>query len=101
VPGLAAKPVIDTDIVVTTLRNLAHITDALLTLTCEPQGNLRIKGREAFRAPEGFPKHNLYVCEAGSLPLRNHLVLRDHLRSHPGSRVAYETTLGFVAFRLY
>ena len=89
VPGLAVKPVIDMDIIVTTLRNLPHITRALSTLGYEPRGNLGIEGREAFRAPEGFPIHHLYVCEDGSLPLRNHLILRDHLRSHPNARAAY------------
>ena len=33
--------------------------------------------------------HHLYVCREGVTPLRNHLALRDYLRSHPDKVVAY------------
>lgn len=35
------------------------------------------------------PAHNLYVCPAGSLGLRNHLLFRDYLRSHPDRAAEY------------
>lgn len=37
----------------------------------------------------GLPTHNLYVCVEGCASLRNHLALRDYLRSHPDATRAY------------
>ena len=35
------------------------------------------------------PAHNLYVCVEGCDSLRNHLLLRDHMRAHPQDAKAY------------
>jgi GrpB-like predicted nucleotidyltransferase (UPF0157 family) len=83
VPGLAAKPVIDISVVVKTDADVPRTIAALATLGYAHRGNLGIEGREAFRAPANLPPHHLYVCPAGSLALRNHIVLRDYLRAHP------------------
>src|SRR5262245_3754558 len=37
------------------------------------------------------PAHHLYVCPRDSLALRNHVVFRDHLRSHPSDVVVYSS----------
>jgi len=89
VPGLAAKPVIDADLVIPSRDELPETITRLRTLCYEPLGDLGIADREAFREPAGTPRHNLYVCPEGSLALRNHLALRDHLRSHPEGVEAY------------
>src|SRR6266571_937284 len=89
VRGLAAKPVIDLDIVIPS-RNETPIAVAQLgQMGYEHLGDLGIEDREAFRAPEGGPAHNLYVCPRYSLALRNHLALRDHLRAHSADVAAY------------
>ena len=36
-----------------------------------------------------FASLNVYVCSAGSLGLRNHLAVRDHLRARPEAVAAY------------
>lgn len=82
VPGLAAKPVIDIDIVVTP----EHVEAAIgrvVRLGYEHRGDLGIAGREAFRRPAGSPPHHLYLCASNSPALANHLAVRDHLRANP------------------
>ena len=89
VPGLAAKPVIDIDVIVASPAEVPEAIARLGTLGYRHLGDLGIAGREAFRRPPGLPAHNLYVCPQGIESLRNHLTIRDHLRSHPESREAY------------
>ena len=45
-------------------------------------------GREAFHAPDA-PRRNVYVCTAGTTNVRNHLAVRDVLRSRDDLRDAY------------
>jgi GrpB-like predicted nucleotidyltransferase (UPF0157 family) len=89
VPGLAAKPIIDLDIVVADRAAVAAAIEVLAGLGYEHLGDLGVKDREAFRRPPGSERHNLYVCPAGGEGLRNHLAVRDHLRSHPGAVAEY------------
>ncbi|MCO4745962.1 MAG: GrpB family protein [Proteobacteria bacterium] len=88
VPGLAAKPVIDLDIIVDA-NALPATLEALAPLGYQHRGELGIRGRHAFTRPKGAVAHNLYVCIDGSLGLRNHLALRSHLRAHPEDAAAY------------
>lgn len=88
VPGLAAKPVIDLDVVV----DAAHVPRAITLLEAggyRHRGNLDIEGREAFHAPDGLPRHNLYVCVEGGRAVTNHLAFRDHLRNDAQARDTY------------
>ena len=99
VPGLAAKPIIDIDLVIDDHKKLNPVISVLNTLGYEHVGDMGITDREAFKresalTPEdGFlgdwPAHNLYVCIEGSIALRNHLTLRDFLRSHPDKMREY------------
>jgi GrpB-like predicted nucleotidyltransferase (UPF0157 family) len=89
VPGLAAKPVIDMDIVIPSRNEFPVIAMRLATLGYQHRGNLGIEDREAFWAPERRSDHHLYVCPRDSVALRNHIALRDHLRAHPLDAAAY------------
>jgi GrpB-like predicted nucleotidyltransferase (UPF0157 family) len=89
VPGLAAKPIIDIDVIVPTRAEIPAVIDRLATVGYVHQGNLGIEDREAFRSPAGLSAHHLYVCVRGSAALTNHLALRDYLRGHPDRAVAY------------
>ena len=89
VPGLSGKPRIDIDIVIGSSAHLPTVVDRLGMLGYSHRGNLGIEGRDVFDACIDSPPHNLYVCPAGALSLRNHLTLRDHLRSHPLDAAAY------------
>jgi GrpB-like predicted nucleotidyltransferase (UPF0157 family) len=88
VPGLAAKPVIDLDVVVAE-DNVALAIERLSKLGYVHRGDLGIPAREAFRRPTGSRPHNLYVCPSGSPALVNHLALRDYLRANPEAAAEY------------
>lgn len=89
VPGLAAKPIIDMDIVVQHPADIPGIIAALAPLGYKHQGDLGIAGREAFSRPAHTPAHNLYLGLASAPSIRNHLLLRDYLRQHPQAVQAY------------
>ena len=89
VPGLAAKPIIDLDVVVASEETVARCVDRLAPLGYVHGGTLGLEGRHAFFPPPASAAHHLYACVEGSLALRNHLGLRDHLRSHPEDARAY------------
>jgi GrpB-like predicted nucleotidyltransferase (UPF0157 family) len=89
VPRLSAKPIIDVDVVVASADKIPAVIERLEKIGYEHQGNLGIEGREAFKAPPGSIRQNFYVCVEGALALRNHLILRNHLRSNAESRRAY------------
>jgi GrpB-like predicted nucleotidyltransferase (UPF0157 family) len=89
VPGLAAKPVIDIDVLLAPEAELAAAIDRLATIGYGYQGDLGIPGREAFRAADGNPPHNLYVCLPDSREFQRHLIFRDYLRRHPQDAKVY------------
>jgi GrpB-like predicted nucleotidyltransferase (UPF0157 family) len=99
VEGLAAKPVIDIDIIIDTPTHLPAIIQKLKLMGYEHRGNLGITDREAFKGKTDqvpfdgsrrtWPKHHLYVCPADSISLKNHLALRDFLRSNPNKAQQY------------
>jgi GrpB-like predicted nucleotidyltransferase (UPF0157 family) len=91
--GLAAKPVIDIDLVIRDRKDLDLLIERLALLGYEHRGTLGITDRDAFmrksdKTPEDgssrtWQKHNLYVCPADSISLKNHIALRDFLRNNP------------------
>jgi GrpB-like predicted nucleotidyltransferase (UPF0157 family) len=88
VVGLAAKPVIDIDVIV----DGADVPAAIAALTAVGyvhRGDLGVIDRDAFRAPDDDPRRNVYVCRRGSLNVRNHLAVRDVLRQRPDLRDEY------------
>ncbi len=89
VPGLAAKPIIDIDIVIDDMARLPAIIAALASIGYEHRGNQGIVDREAFKRPDAEVRHNLYVCPKDSIALRNHLCLRDALRADTTLRDEY------------
>jgi GrpB-like predicted nucleotidyltransferase (UPF0157 family) len=88
VPGLAAKPIIDIDIVVRE-SEVAAASGVLMSLGFTPQGDLGVPERWAFRAPARLPRTNTYVIVDGCLSLRNHLAVRDVLRADEALRDEY------------
>ena len=83
VPGLAAKPVIDVDVVVRRAADVPVAIERLRDLGYVYQGDKGIPGRAAFLWPPAAPRHHLYVVVAESKPHLDHLRFRDHLRSNP------------------
>jgi GrpB-like predicted nucleotidyltransferase (UPF0157 family) len=89
VPGLAAKPIIDLDVLLASADYLPETIRRLATLGYEHEGDLGITGREAFRHPPTLFAHHLYVCPPDSEEFRRHILLRNYLRSHPAEVAAY------------
>ena len=91
VPGLAAKPIIDIDIVIEDTGHFEKVKAALETIGYQHEGDLGIKGREAFKydGKDHLRKHHLYVCAKDSEELKRHLSFRDYLRAHPDTVKEY------------
>jgi GrpB-like predicted nucleotidyltransferase (UPF0157 family) len=89
VPGLAAKPIIDMDVVIPSRSDVPTAVDRLSRLGYKHRGDLGIAGREAFSHPPGLPPHHLDVCARDSEELMHHILFRDYLRAHPDEARAY------------
>jgi GrpB-like predicted nucleotidyltransferase (UPF0157 family) len=89
VPGLAAKPIVDLDVVIADRGDLPEVVRRLQPFGYHHEGDLGVPGREAFTTPPGSPAHHLYVCAAGSEPLLRHLAFRDALRTDARTAGAY------------
>lgn len=91
VPGLAAKPIIDLDIVVSSPDDVGIVIDRLATLGYRWRGALGVTGREAFKQPpdDGLPRHHLYVVVENNKAHLDHWLLRDLLRQDPTARERY------------
>lgn len=88
VTGLAAKPILDIDVIVEGSDVPAAVA-ALESVGYVHRGDLGVVAREAFRAPDAAPRRNVYVCTAGSTNVRNHLAVREVLRTRDDLRDAY------------
>jgi GrpB-like predicted nucleotidyltransferase (UPF0157 family) len=109
VPGLAAKPIIDLDVVLVSIVNLPSVISLLGELGYFHQGDLGISNREAFGRdandvprlgkPRPWPRHHLYVCSQDSRELRRHIILRDYLRANPSEASKYEALKRQLASR--
>jgi GrpB-like predicted nucleotidyltransferase (UPF0157 family) len=89
VPGLAAKPVVDVDVVVRAPEDVLPAIERLRGLGYVWQGDEGVRGREALLRPPGKPPHHLYVVVAGSRPHLDHVDFRDRMRRRPGDTEAY------------
>ncbi|MGH8860919.1 MAG: GrpB family protein [Jatrophihabitantaceae bacterium] len=88
VPGLAAKPVIDVDLlVVDSAEEDAYVADleraGFVLVIREPDW----EEHRAFSFDD--PRANLHVFSSGSVEARRHLALREWLRTHEADRHAY------------
>jgi GrpB-like predicted nucleotidyltransferase (UPF0157 family) len=81
--GLAAKPIIDIDVVVRSAADVPTAIERLRSLGYVYQGDKGIRGREAFMWPRGARPHHLYVVVQGSPPHLDHIHFRNYLRDHP------------------
>ena len=87
--GLAAKPIIDIDVIVPSAAALPDAIARLATLGYVHQGDLGIPGREAFAWPPGTVRHHLYVCACDCDEYRRHAAFRDYLREHEDEALRY------------
>lgn len=93
VEGMSAKPCIDVDVVIKDYSFLDAVVSKLAAIGYVYEGDLGIKGREAFKytnKPHLMP-HHLYVCPQDSEELHRHLTFRDFLRSNPDAVKQYSS----------
>ena len=85
VQGLAAKPIIDLDIVIENYTVFPEVICRLQAIGYTHEGDLGIKDREAFKYSDKphLMQHHLYVCPKTSEELRRHVTFREYLRAHP------------------
>lgn len=97
VPHLAAKPIIDIDIIHDKNADFEVIRKGLESIGYFHNGNQGIENREVFKRNnliknEVLDKitHHLYVCPNDSEELQKHILFRDYLRSDKSARVQYQ-----------
>ena len=85
VEGMSAKPCIDMDVIIKDYSVLDEIVRRLGAIGYIHEGDLGIKGREAFKYADKphLMMHHLYVCPQDSEELRRHITFRDFLRHNP------------------
>jgi len=89
VPGLAAKPVIDMQISVTSFEPLEAFKEPLEGLGYVYRANNTERTKRYFREPLGSPRTHIHVREAGSFSEQFALLFRDYLRAHPADAAEY------------
>jgi GrpB-like predicted nucleotidyltransferase (UPF0157 family)/quercetin dioxygenase-like cupin family protein len=91
VPGLAAKPIIDMDIVVASEHDVPRAIERLATVGYRWRGDMGIPGREVVKltGDADLPPHHLYVVVEDNRAHLDHWLLRDLLRSDQDARERY------------
>ncbi|MGZ2484651.1 GrpB-like predicted nucleotidyltransferase (UPF0157 family) [Rhizobium pisi] len=89
IPGMAAKPLIDIDIVLPGLGHIEEATRVLLSQDYEPRGNRYDDEVWAFLSRGVEPAERVYLCPAGNGTHRNRLAFRDYLIEHPQAAADY------------
>jgi GrpB-like predicted nucleotidyltransferase (UPF0157 family) len=91
VPGLAAKPFIDMDVVVPSEAGVRPAIDRLAAIGYRWRGDLGIAGRQAFAyaGNRDLPAHHLYVVVENSKAHIDHWLMRDVLREDVEARSRY------------
>jgi GrpB-like predicted nucleotidyltransferase (UPF0157 family) len=99
VPGLAAKPKLDVDVVVASHAGVEAAIVRLAEIGFVHLGDLGVAGREAFKGPDGGDRYHVYVCTEAGAPLREHLAFRDHLRTNAQTAAEYAALKRILAAR--
>ncbi len=98
IPLLAAKPIIDIDIVYAENAAFDEIKIRLEKIGYYLAGNQGIPGREVLKRDKTAGKHNvldfiahhLYACPVNSEELQRHILFRDYLIENEEARVQYQ-----------
>jgi len=90
VPGLAAKPIIDILMEVTSLLKLDNLNSVTESLGYEVRGEFGIPGRRYFRKGGETRSHQIHAFESRDHNILRHLAFRDYLIAYPGVARKYE-----------
>ena len=104
IEGLAAKPIIDLDIIIESYNNFEEVKSRLQGLGYYYEGDLGIKNRQAFAYDEKqksqFMTHHLYVCPKYSDELKRHLAFCNYMKTHKEDIAKY-SEVKLQAAKLY
>lgn len=91
VPNLAAKPIVDFNIIIESYDVFPQILERLRNLGYEHDGDGGISTRERFKGGkrDGLMDYNMYVCPSDSLVLKAQILFRNYLRYHSDARDEY------------
>ncbi len=91
VVGMAAKPIIDIDVIIPDYTVFDTVVCKLAEIGYTHEGDLGIKDREAFKYTDKphLQKHHLYVCPQNSAELHRHVTFREFLRANPDALKQY------------
>ncbi len=97
IPGLAAKPIIDIDIIIDNYQSFDLVKSRLESIGYYHNGDQGIPSREVFKRVKSFNHnildaitHHLYVCPSDSEELRKHILFRDYLIANEDARNEYQ-----------
>jgi GrpB-like predicted nucleotidyltransferase (UPF0157 family) len=97
IPELAAKPIIDIDIIFDENVRFAEIKSRLEKTGYYHHGNQGVADREVFKRNKLLNHqildpiiHHLYVCPNDSEELRRHILFRDYLIANSEARIEYQ-----------
>lgn len=93
VPGLAAKPIVDIDVVVADAGQVLVVLKQIESAGYRWVGDLDVTGREAFEAETtpSLPVHHLYLVVENNRAHTDHWLLREALIDDPELIVRYTT----------
>ncbi|WP_316738905.1 GrpB family protein [Pedobacter aquatilis] len=104
VPNLAAKPIIDIDIVFNKTVKLEQIKGRLEKIGYYHNGNQGIINREVFKRTNTLNHevldviaHHLYICPQDSDESKKHLLFRDYLRNNKFESLEYQQLKYIIA----
>ncbi|SCB25880.1 GrpB family protein [Rhizobium multihospitium] len=89
IPGIAAKPLIDIDIILRGSADVPAATQILLEQNYEPRGNRYDDDVWAFMRRDGRPPERIYLCPPNNRTHVHRVIFRDYLRAHPAEAAAY------------
>jgi GrpB-like predicted nucleotidyltransferase (UPF0157 family) len=97
IPELAAKPIIDIDIIIDNYRSFDNVKCGLENIGYYHNGNQGIADREVFKRSKianhqvlDSVAHHLYVCPIDSDELQRHIYFRDYLIANADARIEYQ-----------
>ncbi len=90
VPGLAAKPIIDVD-VVSGIGDIPNASAALIDAGFEPRGNRYDDDVWAFLLKRLSPQIRVYLCPPSNQTHERRMLFRNYLRQHDDRALAYST----------
>lgn len=89
VPGLPAKPILDVDVIVPSLRDIPDASAALIDAGFESRGNRYEDDVWAFLLKCPSPQIRVYLCPPSNLTHDRRVLFRNFLRQHNDAALAY------------